>query len=85
MDLTPREAALLRELGANQGKPVSQPDLLNRVWKKRHVTPHAIEVRVDQLRDKLGRAGGQIRTVRGEGYMLSDEPESAPSKRTRGT
>jgi DNA-binding response OmpR family regulator len=37
------------------------------------VTPNAVDAYVHYLRDKLGDAGGLIRTIRGVGYRLGNE------------
>jgi two-component system copper resistance phosphate regulon response regulator CusR len=72
IDLTPREFDVLWVLAQAGGRPVSQKELLSRVWaidfdpETKHV-----EVHVHRLRKKLGAGGRiQIDTVYGEGYRL---------------
>ena len=67
--LTPREAAILRELALARGRAVSRETLMDRVWGLGE-TPSdgAIEYQIHGLRQKLGSQ--RICTLRGVGYAL---------------
>lgn len=73
VDLSPREYALLECFLRHQGQALSRDQLLDHAWPFGvAVTPNAVDAYVHYLRDKLGDAGGLIRTVRGVGYRLGD-------------
>ena len=67
--LTSRECALLVELLANQGRPLSRARLQDSLygWNE-EIESNAIEVHVSNLRKKLGSR--LIRTIRGIGYVI---------------
>jgi DNA-binding response OmpR family regulator len=73
LELSEREAELLRYLAINRGRILSRDELLSRVWG---VNPKALETRtidmhVARLRDKLrDEAGTLLVTVRGRGYRF---------------
>lgn len=74
--LTNKEFALLEHLVLNRGQCVSRVELLDSVWKMEPTqTTNIVDVYVNYLRRKLkDPAPGQlIRTVRGQGYMVSAE------------
>jgi two-component system response regulator TctD len=71
MELTPREAALLRALLAKPGHAVAKERLFELVFPgEAAVHYEAIEVVVYRLRKKLGPTGVQLVTLRGLGYLL---------------
>jgi two-component system response regulator TctD len=71
MDLTAREAALLRALLARPGHAVARERLLGLVFPdEADVQAEAIEVVVYRLRKKLAGVDAQIVTLRGLGYLL---------------
>ena len=71
MDLTTREAALLRALLATPGRAVSKERLSDLVFAgEAQVQADAIEVVVYRLRKKLAGAPTQLVTLRGLGYLL---------------
>ncbi|WP_246842823.1 response regulator transcription factor [Allokutzneria sp. NRRL B-24872] len=74
--LSPREYALLTALAGRAGTVVAKDDLLRAVWgDEQAATRNAVEVYVGYLRRKLDAAGAGhlVRTVRGHGYLASDE------------
>jgi DNA-binding response OmpR family regulator len=81
VELTATEFSLLESLLRRRGERVcSRAELLREVWRSPlGMGTNIVEVYINYLRKKLGggigtmRAGGQavIRTVRGEGYLLS--------------
>jgi two-component system, OmpR family, response regulator TctD len=75
MDLTTREAALLRALLATPGRAVSKERLSDLVFAgEAQVQADAIEVVVYRLRKKLAGAPTQLVTLRGLGYLLKASP-----------
>lgn len=76
LELTPREWGVLEYLLMRAGQVVSKEQMLQALcsWDV-SLTHNAIEVYVSRIRAKLQKAGIQIRTVRGFGYMVED-PES---------
>jgi two-component system response regulator TctD len=78
MDLTQREAALLRALLARPGHAVARERLFELVFPgQAEVQPEAIEVVVYRLRKKLLHSVAQIVTLRGLGYLLKAQPGAA--------
>lgn len=73
LDLTAREAALLRALLARPGHAVAKERLSEIVFAAEcEVHADAIEVVVYHLRKKLGGTGTQLVTLRGLGYLLKE-------------
>lgn len=67
------EMRLLIYLIEHRGRARSREDLLEDVWGyKPGVSTRTVDTHVKRLRDKLGRAGDLIETVRGTGYRLAD-------------
>jgi two-component system response regulator TctD len=73
LDLTARQAALLRALLARPGHAVAKERLSELVFAgEAEVLADAIEVVVYRLRKKLGGTGTQLVTLRGLGYLLKE-------------
>jgi DNA-binding response OmpR family regulator len=73
VELSPREFSLLECLLRHPGQTLSRDQLLDQAWPfSVAVTPNAVDAYIHYLRDKLGSAGRQIKTVRGVGYRLAD-------------
>ena len=54
----------------------SRQELLDRVWGQDFLgETRTVDVHVGTLRQKLGSAGGYIKTVRGVGYQLEEEDD----------
>lgn len=70
MELTPREAAMLRALLARPGQAVAKERLVETVFPGEDVQPDAIEVVAYRLRKRLAATGVQLVTLRGLGYLL---------------
>jgi DNA-binding response OmpR family regulator len=74
LELTDREAEVLRYLAASPGRAVSRDELLERVWRlsASGVSTRTIDMTVARLREKLGDGAEPrvVLTVRGTGYML---------------
>ena len=74
--LSGTEFSMLELLMRNAGKPVSKAQLLQSVWNDDPTRdPNIVEVYASYLRQKLevGGASRILHTVRGQGYMLSQQ------------
>lgn len=76
VELSEREAELLRYLAVNAGRAISRDELLQRVWglDPQGVTTRTIDMHVTRLREKLRDNSADPRivlTVRGKGYMFA--------------
>ncbi|WP_448587890.1 response regulator transcription factor [Thermocrinis sp.] len=69
LNLTKTEFMILKTLLENYQKPVSREYLVEHVLKK-EVYDRTIDVHVKNLREKLGKEGEWIKTIRGVGYKL---------------
>jgi DNA-binding response OmpR family regulator len=71
VEVTATEFAILKVLARNPGWVFSRDQLLDKVWgEDKAALDRTIDVHVKNLRDKLGKAGGLIKSVRGVGYKL---------------
>lgn len=78
MTLTLTEFRILVALMRAKGRVLSREDLMyTAIGPSVMVTARTIDVHMAAIRKKLGNAGGMIRTVRGVGYMLSEETVEA--------
>ncbi|KQP47727.1 response regulator transcription factor [Pseudorhodoferax sp. Leaf274] len=74
LELTPREAALLRALMAKPGHAVAKERLFALVFPgEGEVHAEAIEVVAYRLRKKLAGSGASLVTLRGLGYLLKPD------------
>lgn len=74
VDLTPMEFKLLTTLMERRGRVQSRDRILNDVWDiTSDVTTRTVDTHVKRLREKLGKAGKLIETVRGIGYRFKEE------------
>ncbi|MCC6624896.1 MAG: response regulator transcription factor [Deltaproteobacteria bacterium] len=74
--LTALEFKLLQTFIERQGRVQTRDHLLNDVWGiEADITTRTVDTHVKRLRDKLGRAGVYIETIRGVGYRFQIEPE----------
>ena len=72
--LTSLEFKLLRTLMQRRGRVQERDKLLNDVWGYESVIDtRTVDTHVRRLREKLGKAGDAIETVRGFGYRLREE------------
>jgi two-component system response regulator TctD len=75
LELTPREAALLKALMMKPGHAVTKERLFELVFPgETDVQYEAVEVVVYRLRKKLAGTGAALMTLRGLGYLLREEP-----------
>jgi two-component system phosphate regulon response regulator PhoB len=81
VELTATEFKLLRTLLEREGRVQSRTQLLQTVWQAQpDIQTRTVDMHVQRLRTKLGRAGEWIETVRGVGYRLRQPP---PPRRKR--
>lgn len=74
LDLTAKEAELLRFLINHRGQVLTRERILRQVWREQpHITARTVDVHVAWLRQKLednSQSPRHILTVRGEGYRF---------------
>jgi DNA-binding response OmpR family regulator len=75
VELSEREAELLRYLAMNSGRAIAREELLANVWRiaPQGVSTRTIDMHVTRLREKLRDDRGEpkiLLTVRGKGYMF---------------
>jgi two-component system phosphate regulon response regulator PhoB len=74
--LTALELKLLVTLCDRRGRVQTRERLLSDVWGiDADVTTRTVDTHVKRLREKLGKMGDVIETVRGVGYRFSDDPQ----------
>lgn len=74
--LTPKEFALMLALLEKPGVVLSRDDLLNQIWGYDFAgQTNTVDVFIRALRNKLGKYRNLIRTVRGVGYILTEQPD----------
>ena len=77
VDLKPKEFALLEYLMRNSDRPVTKSLIIEHVWDIHFDSiSNVVEVHINSLRNKIDRGAELplIRTVRGVGYMVTDQP-----------
>jgi two-component system, OmpR family, phosphate regulon response regulator PhoB len=73
VSLTAKEFDLLLELMKARGNVLTREVLMDRVWGYHgDATSRTLDTHVRRLREKLGRDGDRVETVRGVGYRISD-------------
>ena len=73
--LTALELKLLLTLYDRKNRVQSRTVLLDDVWGiQADVTTRTVDTHVKRLREKLGKAGAYIETVRGVGYRFAENP-----------
>lgn len=72
--LTAIEFKLLQYLLSNRGRVATRDLLLDRVWGyDAALTTRTVDTHIKRLREKLGRAGDYIETIRGIGYRFKEK------------
>jgi two-component system copper resistance phosphate regulon response regulator CusR len=77
IDLKPKEYALLEFLLSHADRPVTRSLIIEHVWDIHFESlSNVVEVHINSLRNKIDKAFGPplIRTIRGVGYMITDQP-----------
>lgn len=76
IELTAMEFKLLTMLIQRQGRVQTRDNLLSDVWNfDSDVDTRTIDTHIKRLREKLGKSGNLIETVRGMGYRFKDNNE----------
>jgi DNA-binding response OmpR family regulator len=79
IELTPIEFRIINCLAQARGRVLSREHILQEVSGRGHeVFDRSLDMHISSLRRKLGDSANQpqyIKTVRGFGYMLLDEPD----------
>ncbi len=74
IELTHKEFELLRHFMHNPNIVFSRDKLMNEIWGTDYIgESRTVDVHIKTLRQKLGNAGGQIKTVIGVGYRMESE------------
>lgn len=83
LDLTPTEYKLLLILAERRGRVQGRALLLETVWEAApDIQTRTVDMHIQRLRTKLGKAGDLIETVRGFGYRLrAAHARGAPERR----
>ena len=72
VELTAKEFALLKFLAENQARVYSRERLLDEIWGiEVAIETRTVDVHMRRLREKLGRAGNHLKTLRGVGYKFA--------------
>jgi len=77
IDLKPKEYALLEFLVRNSDRPVTKSLIIEHVWNIHFDSvSNVVEVHINSLRNKIDRGFPKplIHTIRGVGYILTDNP-----------
>jgi two-component system phosphate regulon response regulator PhoB len=78
VELTALEFKLLATLYDRRNRVQDRTKLLDDVWGiEAAITTRTVDTHVKRLREKLGRAGEYIETVRGVGYRFAERPDGA--------
>lgn len=77
VELSEKEAELLRYLVSNRGRAISRDELLASVWRlnPKGISTRTIDMHIARLRDKLRDDSSSpkiLMTVRGKGYMFAE-------------
>lgn len=74
IELTFKEFEMLKLFMENSGLVFSRDKLMSEIWGVDYICEtRTVDMHIKTLRQKLGNAGGQIKTVIGVGYRLENE------------
>lgn len=74
--LTSTEFKLLYELASKRGRVQTRENLLDKVWGYTYEGyARTVDTHIRRLREKLGKMGEYIETIRGIGYRFQEEKE----------
>mgnify|MGYP002773955430 FL=1 len=74
VELTYKEYELLKLLLTNVGIVTTREVILDRIWGTDFEgESRTLDMHIKTLRQKLGEAGGMIKTVRNVGYLLNEQ------------
>lgn len=75
INLTPREYDLLLYLAQNKNVALTREQILDAVWNFEYFgDARTVDTHIKNLRMKLGPSGSVLKTVRGRGYRMEDQP-----------
>jgi len=73
LELTPTEFRILELLASKKGWVFSREKILDHLWgDEKAVIDRTVDVHIRHLREKLGKAAGCIKNLRGIGYKLEE-------------
>jgi two-component system phosphate regulon response regulator PhoB/two-component system alkaline phosphatase synthesis response regulator PhoP len=73
VDLTLSEFKILRLLASRKGWVFTRDQILDHLWgEEKAVLDRTIDVHINHLREKLGKAARLIKNIRGVGYKLEE-------------
>ncbi|HMK52007.1 MAG TPA: response regulator transcription factor [Thermodesulfobacteriota bacterium] len=76
IQLTSTEFKLLYELASKRGRVQTRENLLDKVWGYTYEGyARTVDTHIRRLREKLGKMGETIETIRGIGYRFQEEKE----------
>jgi len=76
IQLTSTEFKLLYELASKRGRVQTRENLLDKVWGYTYEGyARTVDTHIRRLREKLGKMGEAIETIRGIGYRFQEEKE----------
>ena len=71
--LTFKEFEMLKFFILNKNRIISRNEFLNEIWGYEYTgESRTVDIHIKTLRQKLGKAGGYIKTSRGTGYILNN-------------
>ena len=71
VDLTNTEFKILTFLASHRGRVFTREQILDHLWgDEKYVTDRTVDVHINHLRDKIGKASRYVKNVRGVGYKL---------------
>jgi DNA-binding response OmpR family regulator len=74
IDLTTTEFNILKLLASRKTHVFTRSHILDYLWEgEKGVIQRTIDVHIRHLREKLGKAGGFIKNVRGVGYTIKED------------
>ena len=74
IELTHKEFEMLRLFIKNPNMVFSRDKIMSSIWGTDYIgETRTVDVHIKTLRQKLGAAGGQIKTVIGVGYRLEND------------
>ena len=74
--VTAMQMRLLVHLVAHRDRVVTRAELLKQVWGYQgNIQTRTVDIHVQRVRERLGRAAALITTVRGIGYRLSEDAD----------
>ncbi|MGD8627676.1 MAG: response regulator transcription factor [bacterium] len=71
VEVTPTEFKILAFLASKSGRVQTREQILDHLWgHEKAVIDRTVDVHIRNLREKLGRAAGMVKSIRGVGYKV---------------